>query len=169
MTDGMPSFPEILVATRFDIVLNLTGSKSPVDATFQEFHGFKRSQKLIEISEVTPQKWGKATRGLVLSTKLPGNVESANLILKRGITNSMTMWNWFKAVEDGNWGKQRQDGTLTIYDLNAKAAARFQFYSAWPISYKIGDVGVSKAEHEIEELELAVESFVRAEPTGSTT
>jgi len=162
MTDGIPTFPEILVATRFDIVLNLDGSKYPVDAAFQEFQGFKRTQKPIEIYEVTPDKWGKAAHGRVVQTKIPGNVESNNLILKRGMTVSLTLWEWFKDVEEGKWAEKRtKNGTLTIYDLQNNGVVKFEFQRAWPTSYKIGDVGMNKGETEIEELELVVESFIR--------
>ncbi|MBD1924308.1 phage tail protein [Microcoleus sp. FACHB-831] len=161
MSDGIPSFPEILVATRFDITLHLAGSQNPVDAAFQEFQGFKRTQKPIEFYEVTPQKWGQANHGQIIQTKIPGNVESSNLILKRGMTKSVTLWNWFKDVEEGKWGAKRKDGILTIYDLQNNGIVKFEFQRAWPISYKIGDVGMNKAETEIEELELAVESFIR--------
>jgi phage tail-like protein len=163
MTNGIPTFPEILVATRFDIVLNLDGSKYPVDAAFQECQGFKRTQKSIDIYEVTPEKWGKANNsGRIIQTKIPGNVESSNLILKRGMTISLTLWEWFKDVEEGNWAQRRKkNGTLTIYDLKNNGVVKFEFQRAWPTSYKIGDVGANKAEHEIEELELVVESFLR--------
>jgi len=169
MTHGIPTFPEILVATRFDIVLNLKGSKYPVDAAFQEFQGFKRTQKPIEIYEVTPERWGKAKHGRVVQTKIPGNVESSNLILKRGMTVSLTLWQWFKDVEEGKWAEERtkdakedaKDGTLTIYNLKNKGVVKFEFQRAWPTSYKIGDVGTNKGETEIEELELVVESFIR--------
>jgi phage tail-like protein len=160
----MSEFPEILASSRFYLELHLDGSEYPVDAYFQECQGFKRTQKSIDIYEVTAQKWGKANHGRIVQTKIPGNVESSNLILKRGITKSMTLWNWFKAVEEGDWEKQRRNGTLTIYDLKLQGMVKFEFQRAWPISYKIGDVGMSKAETEIEEIELAVESLVRTPP-----
>ena len=165
MPDGIPQFPEILASTRFWVELNLDGSQYPVDAAFQECQGFKRTQKVIEIYEVTSQPWGKsANTGRIVQTKIPGNVESTNLILRRGLTSSMTFWNWFKDVESGNWAQRRQkDGTLTIYDLKNEGIVKFQFQRAWPVSYKIGDVGISKAETEIEEVELAVESFLRVQ------
>lgn len=158
----MRDFPEILAASRFDIELSLAGSKDPVDAYFQDFQGFKRTQKVIEIFEVTPQPWGKGGKqGRIVQTKIPGNVDSSNLILKRGLTISTTLWKWLEDVEKGGWGDKRKDGTLTIYDLKAQGIVKFEFQRAWPVSYKIGELGMSKHDTEVEELELAVESFVR--------
>ena len=101
---------EILTTNRFYLELKLDGSVEPVDAYFMECQGFKRTQEVIEVCEVTPQKWGKAgtTAGRVVRTKVPGNVKSNNLILRRGMTSSITVWNWFNEVEQGGWAKQRK-------------------------------------------------------------
>lgn len=160
----MADFPEILVGTRFYLELSLENSQNPVDAYFQECSGFKRSQKVIDFAEVTPERWGAASHGGILQTKLPGNVETSNITLKRGLTCSMTLWKWFKDIEEGNWAAKRRNGTLTIYDLKVNGVVKFEFQRAWPISYKIGDLGMSKAETEVEELELAVESLIRTAP-----
>src|SRR4028118_523011 len=82
---------EVLTNSRFYLELKLKGSVEPVDAYFMECQGFKRTQEVIEVCEVTPQKWGKAgtTMGRVVRTKVPGNVKSNNLILRRGMTSSI--------------------------------------------------------------------------------
>ncbi|NET59345.1 MAG: phage tail protein [Symploca sp. SIO2E6] len=154
---------EILTTARFYLELALDGSQEPIDAYFMECQGFKRTQELIEICEVTPQKWGKhnAKTGRVVRTKLPGNTKSENIILRRGMTISMTMWKWFKAVEEGDWATQGKNGDLTIYNQGAEEKARFRFQGAWPISYKIADVKAGSNDFEVEELELSVDEFTR--------
>jgi phage tail-like protein len=154
---------EILTAARFYIELHLDGSQEPVDGYFMECQGFKRSQEVIEHCEVTPQKWGKngTAQGLVVRTKIPGNPKSENLVLRRGLTISMTMWKWFNAVETGNWAGQRKAGDLTIYNQASEEQARFRFQGAWPTRYKIADVKAGSNEFEIEEVELAVDEFLR--------
>ncbi|MHC5831521.1 MAG: phage tail protein, partial [Nostoc sp.] len=94
----------------------------------------------MEICEVTNNRWGKAKKGQTIRTKIPGNVKSGNLTLRRGMTSSVALWNWFQAVQDGNWAKQRKNASLTIYDQQAKPQAQFQLAGAWPSSYKITDV-----------------------------
>lgn len=101
---------------------------------------FKRTQDAIEICEVTPNKWGRADKGLVVRTKIPGNVKSGNLVLRRGMTSSITLWNWFQAVQSGKWATQRKNAALTIYDQAGKEQARFELTGAWPASYKLADV-----------------------------
>lgn len=154
---------EILTSSRFYLEIKLDGSVEPVDAYFMECQGFKRTQEVIEVCEVTPQKWGKSgtTAGRVIRTKVPGNVKSNNLILRRGMTTSITMWNWFNAVEQGDWAKQRRNGDLVIYNQGSDEQARFRFQGGWPTSFKISDVKAGSKDFAIEEMELAVEEFTR--------
>ena len=159
----MPDIPEILMSCRFYLELKLDGSTDPVDAYFMDCKGFKRSQEVIEACEVTPQKWGKATYGQVVITKVPGNVKSNNLTLRRGMTGSQTFWKWFEAVQSGKWSEQRRDGSLTVYDQAGNIQARFDFQGAWPTSYTLTDLSAAGNEVEIEEVEVAFEEFTRSQ------
>lgn len=156
---------EILTVSRFYLELHLDGSDDRIDGFFMECSSFKRSQDVIELSEVTPQKWGKdgTSEGRVVRAKIPGNVKVDNITLKRGMTISTAIWDWFKAVEEGKWSAQRRDGDITIYDQSAAdgGAARFRFLGAWPVSYKIADFKADNSDFEVEEIELAVDEFFR--------
>ena len=77
------------------------------------------------------------------------------------MTSSKVIWEWFQAVEQGNWAKQRRNGDLTLYDQAANEQARFRFMGARPVKYKIADLGAGKTEFEIEEMELAIDEFSR--------
>jgi phage tail-like protein len=152
---------ELLTNSRFYLELSLDGSDESVDATFRDCKGFKNTQDIIEACEVTPQKWGQASRGAVVRTKIPGNIKYTNLILSRGLSSSKTLWNWFEAVQEGNWAKQRRDGSLNVYDQAGGLQARYEFSRAWPARYSIADVSAGGAELEIEEMEIAVEALKR--------
>jgi phage tail-like protein len=153
--------PEILTAHRFYLGLTLDGQKDNVDGFFLECQGFKRSQDAIEITEVTANKWGASDKGQVVRTKIPGNVKSGNITLKRGMTNSLAIWKWFEAVQEGKWANQRKNAALTIYDQSGQEQARFELAGAWPASYKIADVNARSSDIEIEEIEVAYEEFKR--------
>lgn len=154
---------EILAAHRFYLGLELDGSADTVDGFFLECRGFQKTQDVIEVCEVTAQTWGAngQSKGRVVRTKLPGNVKSGNLTLRRGMTFSTTFWKWFQQVQDGNWGKQRKDASLVIYDQSSAEVARFNLFRAWPASYKITDVNARSSEIEVEELEIVYEEFER--------
>ncbi|MBE9031480.1 phage tail protein [filamentous cyanobacterium LEGE 11480] len=159
---------ELLTSAKYYLEITLSRNHEKIDGYFMDCQGFKRSQEMITICEVFPKQWGKANAkvGRVQRTKLPGNSKVENIILKRGLSISDTLWQWFRDVENGEWRKQRRDGDLTLYDQAAKEQARFRFSGAWPISYKIGDLKADSTDFEIEEVELAVESFIRVQPGG---
>jgi phage tail-like protein len=163
----LPEPYELLTNSKFYLEISLNGSLEGIDGYFMECQGFKRSQELIAFCEVVPQKWGKdAKAGLIQRTKVPGNSKVENIILKRGLCISDSMWKWFQAVEEGKWAKQRRDGDLTIYNQAAQQQARFRFERAWPVSYKISDLKAGGNEFELEEVELAVESLMRVQADG---
>ncbi|EDX82978.1 conserved hypothetical phage tail region protein [Synechococcus sp. PCC 7335] len=156
-------FPEILTKARFYLELRLDGSVDSTDGYFMECSGFQRSQDVIEISEVTPQVWGKDGRssGHVVQSKIPGNSSYTNITLKRGLTISTAFWDWMDTISMGNWNDQRRNGALCLYGQSGKEQFRFEFTGAWPVTYKISDLDVNGAEHNIEEVEIAVESLKR--------
>ncbi len=165
LNGAVGKLPEMLTASRFYLELKLDGSEEPVDAIFLECKGFKRSQEVVEFCEVTPQQWGSkpAKVGRIVRTKIPGYAKTENIVLRRGMTNSLTLWKWFNAVEEGNWGQQLRDGSLVIYDQAGNEQARFEFRGAWPTRYTAMDVSANSSEIEIEELELAVEILRRTQ------
>ncbi|MCP2730637.1 phage tail protein [Limnofasciculus baicalensis] len=163
MASDLSQRPEILMNCRFYFELHLEGSNESVDAFFMECKGFKTSQQVIEICEVTPNKWGASGNavGEVVRTKIPGNLSFTNMTLRRGLTLSMTLWNWLESVQTGNWKKQRRDGSIQLYTHGAKEEFRFEFKRAWPVSYNITDLKSDPGEIEMEELEIAVEELKR--------
>jgi phage tail-like protein len=175
--EAIPKY-EILANSKFYVEINLPNSLTEIDGYFMECQGFKRSFDVISICEVTPQRWGSkdAKVGRVLRTKLPGNNKSENIILKRGLCISDTMWRWFKAMEEGKWGAGKSGGEwqqdtvlLTIYNQHAEPKARFCCSGVWPVSYKISDLKAAGSDFELEEVELAVDEFYRIGLTGNET
>jgi phage tail-like protein len=167
---------EVLTNSRFYLEIKLEGSDEKIDAYFMECRGFKRTQEIIEIAEVTDQRWAekgqsqqKGKVGRVVRTKIPGNPKSDNITLKLGMTVSDTMWRWFQAVEQGDWANQFRTGDITLYAQGGNPQARFRFLGAWPVSYKIGDLNAGGSDFQIEELELSVDEFLRVQTDGGDT
>lgn len=153
--------PEVLTTSRFYVELQFKGS-SQADAYFMECKGLKYSHDPIEACEVTPQQWGKAKKGYIVRTKIPGVYKVGNISLKRGMmTNSTKLWEWIQSVQEGRWSTERRDGALVVYEQGGNEGARFQFLRAWPVSYSFGGSTVSSGDLAIEELELAIEDFKR--------
>ena len=160
----MADFEELLAASRFFMRLELQvgSSNETVDAVFLECQRFERSQPAISIVETSSNQWAKAKYGQLVETKIPGHSKTENIVLRRGMTNSMTFWNWFNLVELGKWQEQVAEGSLSIYSQAGQEEARYDFKGAWPTRYKANDVNAQSTEIEIEELEISVDSLVRS-------
>lgn len=94
-----------------------------------------------------------------LVRKRPGRVHYANIVLRRGYTDSTELWDWTKNVLDGV--VVRKSGAVILLDDTHNEISRYNFFEAWPCRWKgfefIHDgVGAS-----IEELEIAVEKVER--------
>ena len=150
---------EFLTKYRFFVGINLGWNDS--ESYFLECQGLTRTQEVIEICEVTSQKWGKASKGKPVITKLPGNAKSGNLIVRKGLIKAKTWWNWFEKIEEGDWEHGRFNIYLSVYNQEGDERARFELNGAWPTSYKIGDFDANSHEIQIEEIEIAFEEFKR--------
>lgn len=156
----MSTQPTLLMAASFSISLQLNDSKESVDGIFMGCDGFDFTQEVIQFREVTSDRWGRANNGRLRLTKLPGKAVGGNLTLRRGMSISMSLWGWFKLVQDGNWFNQRKIVTLTFYE-NGIPQTNFVFTEAWPTRYRIGEMKTDASNVELEEVEIAYEGFER--------
>lgn len=89
--------------------------------------------------------------------KLPGRVRYGNAVLRRGISGRLELWEWFKAVRDGQL--QRRDVAITLHDEQHNPVQRWLLRDAWPAKYESSDLNAKGNEVVIETIELAVESI----------
>ncbi|MEA5598419.1 phage tail protein [Rivularia sp. UHCC 0363] len=151
---------EALASCKFFVELSLDNCCDKVDGVFLECQGFQRTQEVIEICEVTSNKFGKATNGMSVTRKIPGNAKNGNIILRRCMSSSIVFWDWFQGCHD-NWAKQRRNVSLNILNSMSQGQARFELAGAWPISYRFGDVGAYSSGIALEEVEIAFEELKR--------
>ena len=93
--------------------------------------------------------------------KLPGLARYGNLMLKRGVTNSMELYNWRKQVVDGETANARRSVVIVVTDESGADVARFNVREAWPAKYDVSDLQGRGNEVFIELLELVNEGFER--------
>lgn len=161
ITTASFGWPEYLTSCRFNLQLEIDNKNDREDASFQECIGLELAQDTVSIHEVTPQRWGRSSYGRVVRTKIPGNIKLENLVFRRGMTNSVTLWKWIEAVYLGNWANQRRNGSLIVYDQAGNAQLRLNIFGAWPVRYQAANVDSKSMEIEIEELEVAFDMIVR--------
>jgi len=93
--------------------------------------------------------------------KIPGRCKWTNISLKRGVTDSMDVWDWRKLVEDGKVEEARKNGSIIMYDQTNKEVARWNFENGWPAKISGPNLDASTNDIAIEELEIAHEKLVR--------
>jgi phage tail-like protein len=89
--------------------------------------------------------------------KLPGRVRYGNVVLRRGIDGGLDLWNWFKAVRDGQL--ERRNVTITLLDEQRSPVQQWRLRDAWPTKYDPSDLNAKGNEVAVDLLELAVESI----------
>jgi phage tail-like protein len=93
-----------------------------------------------------------------------GPVTFATVVLKRGMTTTRHLWNWFQIVSDGGYA-YRLTVTINVYDNSGEAKMAWKLANAMPLKFKAADLNARGSEVGIEELHLAHEGLTTAAPT----
>lgn len=155
----MPASEEIpLHVFRFHVSfrkqpLQGAASGSPValcQGAFAECTGLEASMEP-KVIAVGGQNYGAAQRA--------GPVTFATVVLKRGMTDTRDLWNWFRTVGGGGYAYRMQ---VEIEMRNAKDETQVTWLlrRAMPVKFKAADLNAKGNEIGIEELHLAHEGLV---------
>jgi phage tail-like protein len=87
-----------------------------------------------------------------------GQVSFATVILKRGMTTTRDLWNWFQLVAGGAYA-HRLSAEITMQDLEGQPVLTWKLARALPIKFKAADLNARGTEVGIEELHLAHEGL----------
>jgi phage tail-like protein len=125
-----------------------------IKGAFRECTGLGSENEVVEYKASGPN-------GEQVIKKVPGRLKWNNITLKRGITESMGMWDWRKYVEEGDIDNARRNGTITMYSLKGEPIARWDFTAAWPSKLTGPSANAANNEVAIEELEITHEGYKR--------
>ena len=92
-----------------------------VQAGFSELSGVEVDVDLVEYREGTDP---------IHKRKMPGLVKYTDITLKKGLTDSTELWDWFKTVVNGQ--TERKSGSIILMDEEGKDAIRWNFVEGWP-------------------------------------
>jgi phage tail-like protein len=120
------------------------------EAHFSEVTGFDISTDAIDYRE------GNEPPNV---RKLPGLNKFGNVTLKRGITDSMNLYKWYRDVVAGKI--ERQNVSIVVLDEIGGDKARFEIREAWPIKYDPMDLNAKGNDVSIETMELVNEGIDR--------
>jgi phage tail-like protein len=90
--------------------------------------------------------------------KLPGPLEHDNITLKRGVTNSKDLWNWFEAGKY-DFNVPRRSISIIQAAHDAGVIKTWNLARAFPVSWKLSDLNSGSSALSIETLELAHEGL----------
>jgi phage tail-like protein len=93
--------------------------------------------------------------------KIPGRMKWENVVLKRGITQNMDIWDWRKKVEDGHVTDARLNGSVVMFDSTLSEVARWNFENAWPVKVTGPQPKSDSNEIGVEEMTIAHEGMWR--------
>ena len=96
--------------------------------------------------------------------KLPGRMKWPNLVLKRGITNSDNLFEWFQLSSgDGFAGQknalERRNGAVSLVDAKGQAVRTWRFMQAYPVKWTGPRFSASSRDLAVEELEVCHHGF----------
>jgi len=94
--------------------------------------------------------------------KLAGLRKYSNIVLKRGLTQDLALWNWFSNVAKGN--VQRAAGSIILLDAARNPVLRWKFVQGWPCKWEGPHLNAKSNEIAIEELEIAHEGIELTAP-----
>ena len=123
-------------------------------AQFRECTGLDSESEIIEYKEA-----GKD--GQTVVRKQPGALKWSNIVLKRGITDIMELWEWRKLVEQGKVNDARKSGSVVLYNQGNEEIARWNFQDGWPSKITGPQAKADGNEVAIEELTIAHEGLER--------
>jgi phage tail-like protein len=150
MADPVP-----FTAFNFSVEINRgTDGKPLVNAAFSECDGLEMSMEVKTIRE------GGANDRQI---RLNGPVSYGQLTLKRGMTDSFDLWNWFHdSVADP---RLRAEAEVVLLTADGTAArARFKLERCVPVKLKAPALNAKDGMVAIEELQIAYEAM-RFNPT----
>jgi phage tail-like protein len=120
-------------------------------AGFQECSGLDKQTAVVEYREGA-DGWIDKTNKHV--RKLSGLSSVTNITLKRGITDSNELWNWYKTGE-------ARSGSIILLDEHSEEKLRWNFINGLPTKWTGPSFNSTGNSIAIESFEIAYEELVR--------
>lgn len=88
---------------------------------------------------------------------LPGLTKYDRLTLKRGLTLDRSLWDWHRAVVNGQ--VERRSGSIILLDDSRQEVARWTFHDGWPAKWEGPTLKAGGSDIAIETLEIVHEGL----------
>jgi phage tail-like protein len=143
-------------AFSFSVELTVRGGAPFCSAAFAECDGLELNQEVKTIRE-------GGNNGV--QVRLAGATTYGNLTLKRGLTASFDLWDWFEqSIADSS---VRADAAVVLLAPDSKTElARWVLHGCLPLKLKAPPLSAKDGMVAIEELQVAYQSLKLQRPTG---
>jgi phage tail-like protein len=115
------------------------------------------AEVVVPTAEIAVVEYREGADKTSATRKLPGRVSYGNIVLKRGITADLSLYQWFRAVSQGDF--QPRNVMIVLLDAQRQDVRRWVARDAWPVKYDGPALNAKNNEVAIETLELAVEEI----------
>lgn len=94
--------------------------------------------------------------------QLPGRRKWSNIVLKRGVTDSLDLWDWYKEKIAKD---RRRNISIILYDETHQSGTRWELQGAYPVRWEGPAMKADGNTVAIETLELAHNGFEMKQQT----
>jgi len=119
--------------------------------------GFRECSGLDASTDVAEYREGKDAGNI--ARKLTGLNKHSNIVLKWGITDDHSLWDWRKKVIDGK--TERQPGSIILNDETGAEKVRWNFVEGWPTKWTGPSFNATSNDVAIETLEIVHEGLTK--------
>jgi phage tail-like protein len=105
-------------------------------------------------------EYREGTDGTV-ARRISGLTKFGNIILKKGLTDSLDLYNWRQKVEQKGAGGNRKNLSVILIDETGAEKAQWDVVEAWPVKYDSSGLSAKGNEVMVETLELVNEGITR--------
>jgi len=120
--------------------------------------GFRECSGLDATSD--PIDYREGNEKVYTSRKLPGQVKYSNIVLKGGITDDHSLWDWRKKVIDGK--TERKNGSIVLMNEDGEEKLRWNFVNGWPTKWSGPSFNATANEVAVESIEIVHEGVTKA-------
>ena len=112
--------------------------------------GFSEVQGLEAQTEVEEVREGGVNGYL---HRLPKGTRYSSIVLRRGLSSSQELWNWYDQASQGTIA--RKSGSIILLKQNGDELCRWNFFGAYPIRWSGPALNAASSDIAIETIELA--------------
>jgi phage tail-like protein len=124
-------------------------------ATFTKCSGVERESEKADSHQIN------AASKMPTVEKVPGKVKWSDITLERPLDSSPLLWNWCKAVEDGDIEGARRTGAIVVLDAANREVARWDFERGWPVKWSSTEFNAGSNEIATEKVTITFETLTR--------